>query len=108
MPLSPVTSKINKLDKQVSLSLPYDHCDKNSANWRQQQTSKKEAVQVGVLNGSIPSAISNTGATASAFKPSDPKVHTGVWSNKTFGSAFGDHTAATAVNKLHHNIREPA
>ena len=73
-----------------------------------QQTSKKRGLPLGVFNGSIPSAISKSGATESAFKPSDPTVHTGVGSNKTFGGAYGDQAAATTMNKLHHNIQDPA
>ena len=63
-----------------------------------------------ILVGSsiIPSAISDTGATASAFKPLDPKIHTGIKLNKTFGRAFWEQAAATTVNKLHRNIQEPA
>jgi len=104
----PLTSQMDKLDKHVSFSLLHDHCNKNIATCRLHQTSKKQAVQFGVLNGSILSAISNTGATASAFKPLDPTVHTGVLSNTTFGGAFGDHAAATTVNKFDQNIQEPA
>ena len=69
---SPLTSQINTLVKQVTFSLPHNHVNKNRGKWRQQQTSSKKSLQLGVLNGSIPSAISNTGATASAFKSSNP------------------------------------
>ena len=82
---APLTSQINRLDKHVTFSLPHSHVDKNSANWRQQQTSRKNSLRLGVLNGSIPLAISDTGATASAFKPSEPSIPTGIKSNKTFG-----------------------
>ena len=53
-------------------------------------------------------AISNTEATTSTFKPSDPSIPTGIKSKKTFGGAFGDQAEATMINKLHHNIQEPA
>ncbi len=53
-------------------------------------------------------AISDTGATASAFKPLDPSVRTGIESTATFGGAFGKHATATTMNKLHHKLRKPA
>jgi hypothetical protein len=64
--------------------------------------------QTGVLDGSIPSAISDTGATASAFKPSDSTVAMGIQSTATFGGAFGEQATATAIKKLHHKLLKPA
>jgi hypothetical protein len=64
--------------------------------------------RLSVLNGSIPSAISNTDATASAFKPSDPTIATGIQSTATFGGAFSDQAKATTGDKLHHKIPKPA
>ena len=65
-------------------------------------------VRQGVLDGSIPSAASDSGATASALKVTAPTIATGTKSYATFGGAFGDLAEATTINKLHHNIREPA
>ena len=62
----------------------------------------------GVLNGSILLAVSNTGATASAFTPTDPSVLTGVKSTATLGGAFGNQAKAMHMNKLHHKLCEPA
>ena len=115
--------------QRISFKLASNHKDKNSAIWRQQQifSSKKYSkstseiranskkyskstteIQAGVLNGSIPSAVSDTGATASAFTPDNPSIPTGVKSTSTFGGAFGDQAKATTINKLHHKLREPA
>ncbi len=88
--------------------MPPNHTDKNSANWIQKETRRIKDQRLNVLNGSIPSAISDTGATASAFKPSDPTIATGIQSTATFGGAFGNQAKATTVNKIHHKIREPA
>jgi hypothetical protein len=53
-------------------------------------------------------AISDTGATASAFKPSDPSVPMGIQSTATFGGAFGKQATAKTMNKLHHKLPKPA
>ncbi len=53
-------------------------------------------------------SISNTGITASAFKPSDPTLTTGIRSTATFGGAFGNQATATTMNKLHHKLCKPA
>jgi hypothetical protein len=93
--------------KRISFSLPSNHTDMDSTKWRQRH-SKNKSTQTGVLGGSIPSAISNTGATASAFKPLGPSVPTAVGSTATFGGVFVKQTTATTMKKLHHKICEPA
>jgi len=65
-------------------------------------------LRIGVLNGSIPSAVSDTGASASAIKPSDLSIPTGIQSNTSFGGAFDNIAMATTINKLHHQLWEPA
>ena len=101
----------------MHFSLPANHTDKNSTVWRKKwetPTSKlrrrllKAELRSGVLDGSIPSAASDTGATASAMKPSDPTIPTGMQSNTSFGGAFGDIAKATTINKLRLKLREPA
>ena len=111
-----VLHKSNRWKTQrITFKLARNHKDKNSAIWRRQQiyNSKKyskstTALRAGVLDGSIPSAVSDTGATASAFTPDDPSILTGVKSKSTFGGAFGEQAKATTINKLHHKLREPA
>jgi hypothetical protein len=115
-PPAAASKRLHKQGKQVHFSLPANHADKNSKVWRRQwetPTSKlrrilKDKLRSGVLDGSIPSAASDTGATASAMKPSDPTIPTGTQSNTSFGGAFGDIAKATTINKLRLKLREPA
>ena len=102
-------TRIRTARHRVQFSLPTSHADKNSTEWRRKwEKPPTSNLRIGVLNGSIPSAVSNTGASASAIKPSDPTIPTGVQSNKSFGGAFGNIAMATTINKLHHQLREPA
>ena len=104
-----VLRKGNKQRKQrISFKLASNHKDKNSALWRRKQSQQNNRIRAGVLDGSIPSAVSDTRATASAFTPDDPSIPTGVKSTSTFGGAFGNQAKATTINKLHHKLREPA
>ena len=105
---APLARQVEELDRNVTLSLPRNHLDKNSDKWRRQHTSRKKSLQLGVLDGSIPLAISNTGATASAFTPSDPEIAIRIKSTATFGGAFGNQARSTTVNTLHHKICKPA
>jgi hypothetical protein len=102
-----LASQVEELNRHVTFALPPNHTDKNSANWRQKETCRITDQRLSVLDGSIPSAISDTSATASAFTPSDPTIATRIWSTAAFGGAFGDQARATTVNKLHHKICEP-
>jgi hypothetical protein len=65
-------------------------------------------MRTGVLNGTIPSAVSNTGATLSAFLTSDPSLPTGRVSSTIFHLPNGALAKATAVNKLLHDVQVPA
>jgi hypothetical protein len=62
----------------------------------------------GVLNGTIPSAVSNTSATLHALFPSAPSIPTGIPSKVVFHFPNGTTAAASTVNKLLHYAREPA
>jgi hypothetical protein len=62
----------------------------------------------GVLNGTIPSAISNTSATLHALLLSAPSIPTGIPSKVVFHPPDGATAAASTVNKLLHNVQEPA
>ncbi len=66
------------------------------------------AIQQGVLIESIPSAVSDTAATSSAFLPSAPMIPTGTVSMAVFYLPNGATMAATMIYKLHHNLQEPA
>ena len=60
-----------------------------------------------MIYGPIPSAISTTGASSTAGKPTDPFVATNEIFTKVFGLPIGGTALATTVAKLHLNIRAP-
>jgi hypothetical protein len=62
----------------------------------------------GMLNGTIPLAVSDTGATSSAFLKKDPSCATGKLSTTVFHLLNGAIAPALTRNKLLHNVREPA
>jgi hypothetical protein len=121
------------LSKRVRFSLPRNHIDRDSTNFcprclllnnrtqlhptslanLQQHairnpTPTTTTLREGVLNGTIPSAVSNTGATLHALLPSVPSIPTGIPSKVVFHLLNGTTAAASTVNKLFHYIREPA
>ncbi len=61
-----------------------------------------------MLNGTIPLAVSDTGATSSAFLKKDPSRTTGKLSTTVFHLPDGAVVPATTRNKLLHNVHEPA
>ncbi len=97
------------LTKRICFSLPHDHDDRNSSTYcrrcpflddrtklhptflaKLQQhashnpTPSTTTLHAGVLNGMIPSAVSNTGTTLHALLPSAPPIPTGIWSKVVF------------------------
>jgi hypothetical protein len=56
----------------------------------------------------ILSAVSDTGTTLLALHPSAPSILTGIWSKVTFHLTNRTMAVASTVNKLLHNVREPA
>jgi hypothetical protein len=62
---------------------------------------------MGVLNGTIPSAVSNTSATSSTFLTSDPSLPTGRVSSAVFHLPNGAVPLATTINKLLQDVRVP-
>ncbi len=93
------------LTKRVCFSLPCNHIDRDSLTYCQrclllndrtklhptfltklQQHASHDpnlsttTLCVGVLNGMIPSAVSDTGATLHALLPSVPSIPIGIWS----------------------------
>ena len=71
-------------------------------------TPTTTTLREGVLNRMIPSAISNTGATLHALLPLAPSIPTGIPSKVIFHLPDGTTAAASTVNKLLHDVREPA
>ena len=122
---APLTSRVDTLEKlfsirkdahtskrgrmRVKFVLPSNHINKDSAMWQRKLSSKPPmSLCMGVLSSSVPLTVSNTGTSASAFKLSDPTIATGIQSNTSFGGEFGDLAVATTVNKLYHQLWEPA
>jgi hypothetical protein len=62
----------------------------------------------GIPNGTIPSSVSNTGATLYAHLMLAPSIPTGPSSKVVFHLPDGTTAAASTVNKLLHNVWEPA
>jgi hypothetical protein len=66
------------------------------------------ALKQGIMNGSIASAVSDTGATSTAGAPHDPFEETTTISSKVFILPTGGTAKATKLAKLLHNVRAPA
>eukprot|EP00804_Cyclotella_cryptica_P007765 CCRYP_001372-RA/>CCRYP_001372-RA protein AED:0.71 eAED:0.36 QI:0/0/0/0.5/1/1/2/0/350 len=109
----------------VRFRLPTQHRNTDSKTWRRQQSQKTHhrftthhksntpsmsttALKQGILNGSIASAISDTGATSTAGAPHDPFNETTTISSKVFLLPTGGTAKATKVAKLLHKVRAPA
>ena len=61
-----------------------------------------------VLDGTIPSGVSDTGATSTAGRPQDPFIMSNIPSTKVFHLPTGGTARASKTAKLHHKLREPA
>jgi hypothetical protein len=106
--------------RRVTFVLSPYHVNKDSmAWWRGCPPNKRMSycidplaaqckMHMGVLNGTIPSAVSNTGATSSAFLTLDPSLPTGRISSAVFHLPNDAVAPATTVNKLLHDVRTPA
>jgi hypothetical protein len=104
--------------KVVTFNLPTTHRKTNGTQWRKQEMTRikhkrstrytsKEIIQ-GMNNGSIPSAVSDTGATSTAGAVGDPFTPTNEKSTKIFSLPTGDTATATEVATLQINVRAPA
>jgi hypothetical protein len=105
-------------DKHVRFNLPTGHTNKDSTNYQQRKHGNNDDITrpvnstpvdvcQGVLNGSIPSVVSDTAAISNAFLPSAPTLPTGTVSTAMFHLPNEAAAAATMIHKLHHNLREP-
>ena len=76
-----------------------------------EQVNNINQLKQGVLDGSILSAIANSGATSSVGTKRDRKkntfVATGRQSNKAFRMPNGNVEEASDMDKLHHDVRHP-
>jgi hypothetical protein len=132
---TPLTSQVKALDppphppeslllacqwgRHMGFDLPTGHTNKDSTNYRQRKYPDKDDntrhvkttlhdVRQGVLNSSIPLALSDTAATSNAILPSAPMSPTSTVSTAVFHLPNRATAAATMIHKLHHNLREPA
>ena len=116
----------------MTFDLPRTHIDRDNTAWRQSPRSRsrtsrqkgeksklyrhrlarerKLIVKRGVLDGTIPSAISDTGASSSAALASDAAhcTATGRPSDRIFHVANGEDAPATEERELQHPLRKPA
>jgi hypothetical protein len=83
------------------------HREDNNNNTRHVRTTLHDVCQ-GVLNRSIPLAVSDTAATSNEFLLSAPTLPTGIMSTAVFHLPNGATAAATMIRKLHQNLWEPA
>ncbi len=69
-------------------------------------------IRQGVLDGSIPSAITNSGATSNVSTKKDKAKQTYIPTGKRYSKIFqlldGARTPASNMCLLHHNIHQPA
>ena len=118
--------------RHVRFTLPPQHRETNSKHWRLKCANKPtrtvhplkhtstnnihikathmspHTIKQGIINGSIPSAVSDTGATSTAGTLHDPFIHSNVQSTKTFMLPTGTTTTATTQAHLLLNVRTPA
>ena len=117
--------------KTFTFRLPRDHVYKDSTSWRlspqkrcsharqryenshQKRTHHaapctEAQICRGVLNGTIPSAISDTGSTSIAVLIGNPYIPTGIKSTKLFHMPNGSTSQASDVCKLEYPLRYPA
>ncbi len=103
--------------KHVHFNLPTGHTGKDITNYQQRKRrgndditrcvrATLDGVRQGVLNGSIPLAVSDTAATSNAFLPSAPTLPTGTMSTAVFHLLNRATAAATMIHKLHHNLEK--
>ena len=105
--------------RQVTFVLSPYHINKDSTAWRRgcppdEQRSYRinplaahNKIRTSILNGTIPSAVNNTGATLMAFLTSDPSLPTGRVSSAVFHLPNGTVAPETTVNKLLLNVCAP-
>ena len=137
-PFSPLTNQVEALEhqqnrtiKKVRFRLDMNHRDRDSRIWRATQCTNigrrrrrhenasqkrkrriqgltKEQIKKGVLDGTIPSAISDTGATSTAGKRGDPFDIDNALPPKVFKLPNGTLEAAESTGQLQLPLREPA
>ncbi len=109
----------NTLPRQVTFVLSPYHINKNSTAWWRGCPPNKQTMYcidplaaqnnmcMGILSGTIPSAVSNTGATLSAFLTSDPSIPTGRVSSAVFHLLNRAVAPETTINKFLRDVQAP-
>ena len=69
---------------------------------------EEEEVRKGVLNGTIPCSVVDSGALSSCGETGGPHEGANLVSNKIFNMPMGNQAPASYINKHHHEVREPA
>ena len=80
----------------------------NQQKKREEKSLTVKQIKEGMMNGTIPAACSDTGATSTAGKESDPFQSTDQPSNKIFVLPTGGLAPATKKASLLINVRAPA
>ena len=88
---------INSISSSIDTSI-------NKIDAAEEESKMKE----GVLNGTIPSGVKDSGATSTCGKLGNPFIQTNRKSSKIFNMPTGIQTPAGDVALLHHKLREPA
>ncbi len=107
--------------KSVRFTLPVDHVNRDSTHYQKRKQrphadniktqfiqASPPTLRTAVLNGSVPSGVSDTGAASHAFLPSAPLIPTSTILTAVFHLPDGATAAATKIHKLHHKLHEPA
>ena len=81
---------------------------KQKLEYRRARKQENDRMRRKILLGTVPSGIVDSGATSSCGKVSDPFIHTGELSHKQFQFPMGQVVPATEIEKLLHDVREPA
>ena len=126
---TPLTSRVDELDSHltttpnskghnVHFTLPTSHRNTDGKTWRQHQKKAKQnrrstaatqaTIRQKVLSGTIPSGVSDTGATSTAGKPGDPFLHQQHSPGKVFHLPTGGTTTSTEKAQLALPLRAPA
>ncbi len=95
----------------LSIALPTCQVEEQAYNpspSTKESNIHNEAIRQGVLNGTIPSAVADSGTTSSVGTATDPHIATGRTSTKMFHLPNGTHAKATELKQLIHEVRQPA
>ena len=99
----------NKLMEEInSLNCSIDASTTRTSNADIKVAAENERVRQGVKDGSIPSAVVDSGTTLNVMKPGDPCIKTGRNSAKQYKMATGQTTPGGKEGLLEHELRDPA